>query len=91
MTATTSGTTTFYVGNYYEKTGSTVRKYYYHAGRRVAMRENGVLSWLLTDQLGGTAMTLTASAGITGELRYKAYGETRYTYGTTSTKYRFTG
>ncbi len=91
VTATTSGTTTFYVGNYYEKTGSTVRKYYYHGGRRVAMRENGVLSWLLTDQLGSTAMTLTASAGITGELRYKAYGETRYTYGTTSTKYRFTG
>ncbi len=91
VTATTSGTTTFYVGNYYEKTGSTVRKYYYHGGRRVAMRENGVLSWLLTDQLGSTAMTLTASAGITGELRYKAYGETRYTYGSPSTKYRFTG
>ncbi len=102
VTATTSGTTTFYVGNYYEKTGSTVRKYYYHAGRRVAMRENGVLSWLLTDQLGSRAMTLTASAGITGELRYreaspkrseggKAYGETRYTYGVPSTKYRFTG
>ncbi len=91
VTATTSGTTTFYVGNYYEKTGSTVRKYYYHGGRRVAMRENGVLSWLLTDQLGSTVMTLTASAGITGELRYKTYGETRYTYGTTSTKYRFTG
>ncbi len=91
MTATTSGTTTFYVGNYYEKTGTTVRKYYYHGGRRVAMRENGVLSWLLTDQLGSTVMTLTASAGITGELKYKAYGETRYTYGSPSTKYRFTG
>ncbi len=91
VTATTSGTTTFYVGNYYEKTGTTVRKYYYHGGRRVAMRENGVLSWLLTDQLGSTAMTLTASAAITGELRYKAYGETRYTYGAPSTKYRFTG
>ena len=100
VTATTSGTTTFYVGNYYEKTGSTVRKYYHHAGRPVAMRENGVLSWprlaialarLLTDQLGSTAMTLTASAAITGELRYEAYGETRYAYGTTSTKYRYTG
>ncbi len=55
------------------------------------MRENGVLSWLLTDQLGSTAMTLTASAAITGELRYRAYGETRYTYGVPSTKYRFTG
>ena len=45
VTATVNATTTLYVGNYYEKTGSTVRKYYYHAGRRVAMRENGVLSW----------------------------------------------
>ena len=43
---TANATTTLYVGNYYEKTSSTVRKYYYHAGRRVAMRENGVLSWL---------------------------------------------
>jgi RHS repeat-associated protein len=25
------------------------------------------------------------------ELRYKAWGETRYTYGTTPTTYRFTG
>ncbi|MBC7260588.1 MAG: RHS repeat protein, partial [Chloroflexi bacterium] len=91
VTATIGTTTTFYVGNYLERTGAITRTYYYHAGKRVAMRENSTLYWLLTDHLGGTAMAVNASGVLSGELRYKAWGETRYTWGTTPTKYRFTG
>jgi RHS repeat-associated protein len=85
---TAGGVTTAYVGGYYEKSGSTIRKYYTLGGQRVAMRENGVVSWLLTDALGSTANTTGSKAG---ELRYKAYGATRYTWGTTPTTYRYTG
>ena len=38
---TVGSTTTYYVGNYYELSGSTVRKYYYAGSQRVAMTENG--------------------------------------------------
>jgi RHS repeat-associated protein len=55
------------------------------------MRKGGTLYWLLTDHLGSTALTATSSGGKSAELRYKAWGETRYTYGTTPTTYRFTG
>jgi RHS repeat-associated protein len=84
-------TTTIYIGNYYEKTGSTIRKYYYFAGQRVAMRDGSTVYYLVTDHVGSTSKTLTSSGGVIGELRYKAYGEIRYTSGTTPTNYRFTG
>jgi len=89
--ATVNGVTTVCIGNYYEQTGSTIRKYYYHAGKRVAMRDGSTLYWLLTDHLGSTAIAATSTGVLSGELRYKAWGETRYTTGTVASKYRFTG
>lgn len=83
--ATINGVTTVYIGDYYEQAGSTIRKYYYADGQRVAIRENSTLYYLLTDHLGSTAVTANASGGKYGELRYKAWGETRYTWGTTPT------
>jgi RHS repeat-associated protein len=101
--ATFGSTTIVYVGDYpglpragYEQEGSTVRKYYaipaggYADGRRVAMREGSTLYFLLTDHLGSTAKVANGATQV-GELRYKAWGETRYTYGTTPTAYKFTG
>jgi RHS repeat-associated protein len=89
--ATVNGVTTVYVGDYYEQTGSTGRKYYYANGQRIAMRVGGTLYWLLTDHLGSTAITANSSGSRVAELRYRAWGETRYTDGTTPTTYRFTG
>jgi YD repeat-containing protein len=71
-------TTTIYVGNYYEKTGSVIRKYYYFAGQRVAMRDGSTVYYLVTDHpsaslrtvLGSTSKTLTSSGGVFAELRY---------------------
>jgi hypothetical protein len=63
-------TTTIYVGNYHEKTGSAIRKYYYFAGQRVAMRDGSTVSYLVTDHLGSTSKTLTSSGGVFAELRY---------------------
>jgi len=89
---TVGGVTTVYVGDHYEVQGSTVRKYYYAGAQRVAMRQNTTLYWLLADHLGSTAITANGTTGAkVAEVRYKAWGENRYTSGTTPTTYRFTG
>jgi len=101
------GVTTTYIGNYFEwspsgKTTlrvqagstSTMKKYYYAGGTRVAERV-GTLStsyyFLLTDHLGSTSITATRTGGFSSELRYKAWGETRYSSGSTPTTFRYTG
>jgi RHS repeat-associated protein len=67
-------------------------KYIYADGQRVALRKDDtVVSYLLTDHLGSTAITANTAGVETGELRYKAWGEQRYTSGTTPTTFRFTG
>gem|GEM_PF-6638408 len=87
------GQTTIYIGAHYEKNVTTgvATGYYYAGGRRVAMRQGGVVYYLLTDHLGSTALTVNSSGSKVAELRYKAWGETRYTWGTTPTTYRYTG
>ncbi len=55
------------------------------------MRENGTLYYLLGDHLGSTSITANADGGKQAELRYKAYGESRYAWGDTPTSFRFTG
>jgi YD repeat-containing protein len=57
-----STTTTIYVGAIYERdNGSTVRKYYYAGGVRIAMRTGGQTYYLLSDHLGGTNVTANSS------------------------------
>jgi len=71
----------------------TVRKYYYFNGLRIAMRLNGVLYYLVGDHLGSTQTTANDSGVKVSEMRYKAYGETRYSGPPAGapTNYRFTG
>jgi RHS repeat-associated protein len=88
---TINNVTTYFVGNYYEVTGSTVTKYYYAGTQRVAMRKGSTLSYLLGDHLGSTSLTLDASGNMVSELRYKAWGEVRYAGGITPTDYTYTG
>ncbi len=59
--------------------------------QRVALRQGGTLYYLLTDHLGSTAVTVNSSGSKTAELRYKPYGQTRYSSGATPTSRRFTG
>jgi RHS repeat-associated protein len=87
-------TTTAYVGNFLEWTGSTatMKRYYYSGGQRVAMRQgSSTLYYLLTDHLGSTSITATSAGGFYTELRYYPWGGTRYASGTTPTSYRYTG
>ena len=89
--STMDGATTLFVGAHYEKVGSTVTKYYMAGATRVAMRKDGTLSYMLGDHLGSTSLVTDINGVRTSELRYKAWGETRYSFGTLPTKYTFTG
>ncbi|HOT93492.1 MAG TPA: RHS repeat-associated core domain-containing protein, partial [Anaerolineae bacterium] len=85
---------TYNIGNHFEWTGSTstMVKYYYAGGQRVAMRQgSSTLYYLLGDHLGSTSVTANSSGGKVAELRYHPWGGTRYTYGSTPTSYQFTG
>ena len=97
---TSGGTTTVYVGAYFEWTGSTatMKSYYYAGGTRVAMRTGtasaGTINYLLGDHLGSTSLTLDSAGNrlnTNTELRYYPYGVPRYTAGTTPTTFNFTG
>jgi RHS repeat-associated protein len=88
---TVGGVTTTYIGNYYEWSGSTATSYYYAGSVRVAMRQGSTLSYLFADQLGSTSVVANSSGSKTAEVRYKAWGEDRYTSGTVPSGYRYTG
>ncbi len=94
---TAGGVTRVFIGAYFEWTGSTttMKRYYYAGGTRVAMRTgSSTLNYLLSDHLGSQALTLTnagARFNPNTELRYMPYGVARYTAGATPTTFNFTG
>jgi hypothetical protein len=75
--------------------GQVYRSYYFFGSVRVAMREfsgtTSVLTYLVTDHLGSTSLTLDASGVEVARMGYKPWGETRYASGSSSTDYKFTG
>jgi RHS repeat-associated protein len=89
--AVVGSTTTYYIGSHYQIDNGVVTKYYLAGAQRVAMRKNGALYYLLSDHLGSTSITTDTNGNKLSELRYKAWGETRYSSGTTPTSYRYTG
>ena len=90
---TIGGTTTTYIGNYFEWTGSTgtMKRYYYAGSTRVAMRKGSTLYYLLGDHLGSLAITATSTGTKSAETRYYPWGTERYNYGTNQTSFHFTG
>jgi RHS repeat-associated protein len=87
VSATINGVTTKFVGDSYEITGTTVTKYYGGS----AMRVDGTLYYLLSDHLGSNSLILDTAGNVVGETRYTAWGEERYSSGTVSTDYTYTG
>jgi RHS repeat-associated protein len=86
-------------GKHYDEevTGNvtTVKKYYSLNGQTVAVRtvqgETDTLNWILTDHLGSTTVTAAEDGSKLAELRYSAFGEVRFSSGTTPTEYQYTG
>ncbi|MEK6754348.1 MAG: RHS repeat-associated core domain-containing protein, partial [Chloroflexota bacterium] len=85
------GVTTTFVGVHYQIINGNVTKYYFAGVSRIAMRAGSTLTYLLGDHLGSTSLTTDSSGNLVSELRYKPWGETRYSSGTTTTSYRYTG
>ena len=50
-----------------------------------------MVRWLATDHLGSTSVTADETGVRIAELRYKPWGESRYSFGATPTPRRFTG
>jgi RHS repeat-associated protein len=93
---TSGGVTTRYIGSYYEWTSAGSTSYYYAGSTRVAQRRvnygsNNGLFWLTGDHLGSTSVTANSSGTKTAEVRYKPWGEDRYTSGSTLTTFKYTG
>jgi RHS repeat-associated protein len=94
-----SSGTTYYVGGLYEKMAAggvvTTTSYYYAAGQRVAMRTTVGVSTTVTylhgDHLSSTSLTTDAAGALVARVLYYPYGETRYTEGTLTTDYGYTG
>jgi RHS repeat-associated protein len=83
--------TTLFVGRHYEVINGSVTKYYFAGDQRIALRKNGTLYYLLSDHLGSTTITTDANGNKLSELKYRAWGEVRYSSGVTPTKYTYTG
>jgi RHS repeat-associated protein len=88
---TVNGVTTYYVGNHYEVKNDVVTKYYFAGATRLALRTGDTLSFLLGDHIGSSSVRTNANGGLDASALYKAFGETRYTYGSLGTDYHFTG
>ena len=91
--------TTYYASSSYvvEVDGetTTVKKTYMAGSISIAVRtivgESNTLNWVLGDHLGSSSVTTTDDGTWYSELRYSAFGETRYSSGITPTDYRYTG
>jgi RHS repeat-associated protein len=90
-----AGVVTYYPNQYYEKrvNGETesILKYYYAAGKRIAMRQDGAVTFLLADHLGSTSVTTDSTGVLVSSMLYTAFGETRSSYGSPASDYRYTG
>ena len=82
-----------YVGNHYEwnVAAATFRRYYYAGGQRGATRNLSMQNFMLSDHLGSNAVVADTNGVEASEVRYKPWGEDRYTSGTTPTTFKFTG
>jgi hypothetical protein len=86
-----SGTITVYIGNYYEWTSNSAKKYYYTGSSRLALRDGETLYYLFGDHLSSTSKIYRVDNSAVTTLLYKAWGETRYSNGDIPTTYHFTG
>ena len=65
--------------------------YYYADGQRIAMKDDGVVSYLYGDQLGSVSAVADGTGALVSKTLYHPWGTTRYTLGTTPTDYAYTG
>ncbi|MEZ4623182.1 MAG: RHS repeat-associated core domain-containing protein, partial [Caldilineaceae bacterium] len=87
---TAGSTSTYYVNQFYEKSGTTVTQYYYFNGQRIAMKQGSTIYYLHSDHLGGVAMSTAGGTTPGSTSAYNAYGSYRFG-GAIPTDHKFTG
>lgn len=80
VSAAVNGVVTRMLDGRFEYDG-TLTIYYNAGGQRIALRKAGVLRYLFNDHLGSTAVTSDAAGNSVAELRYRAFGQTRFALG----------
>jgi RHS repeat-associated protein len=94
------GKTTYYIGNYYEKivegNNTTIKKYYYSGGVRVAMSEKineGMdnIRYFVTDHLGSTTKLINTDDSEYSEMDYLAWGSDKLTPPDIGASFKYTG
>jgi RHS repeat-associated protein len=85
------GNTSAWVESQPSTVQTTVTKYYYLAGQRVAMRQGSALTYLYGDHLGSTSLIANAAGAVMAETRYQPYGQVYWQWGATQTDFTFTG
>jgi RHS repeat-associated protein len=89
------GKTTYYIGNYYEKIvgeTTTIKKYYYSGGVRVAMSENENLPlYFVTDHLGSTTKLINIDGTEYSNMEYLSWGSDKVTPPDIGTSFKYTG
>jgi RHS repeat-associated protein len=68
-----------------------VTKYFYHGGKRVAMRSGGQVYYLHGDHLGSASLTTNESGEVVSRQLYHPFGTVRYSEGTLPTDFTYTG
>jgi hypothetical protein len=68
-------------------TTSVAQKTYAFGSITIAVRTDGVLKWVLADHLGSNSITANEDGSFNSEIRYSAFGEVRYSSGTTPSDY----
>ena|GEM_PF-3132555 len=88
-----NGTTTHYIGDWYESNPNTsvATVYYPFNGQAVAMKTGSTLSYLHRDQVGSVVAISDASGNEVGSARYWPFGGARLTTGSLPTDRLFTG
>ncbi len=81
--------TILFVGGHYEianpGSGQTITKYYFAGASRIVIRKYAIpqsmsVEYLLGDHLGSTSITTDANGTKVSEMRYKPWGEVRYSW-----------
>jgi RHS repeat-associated protein len=96
-----AGKTTYYIRNYYEKivegTNTTIKKYYYAGGVRVAMDDNGQVRYFITDHLGSTTKMINTDGSEYSdseeyfEIKYLSWGSDQPNTPDLGTSFKYTG
>jgi RHS repeat-associated protein len=94
-TDSSKNTSTVYAGGMEQTfSGSTLTgttKYYAFEGQTVAMRKDGVVSYLLRDHLGSASIVVNQSGAVVATTKYWPFGLTREQTGVMPTDKLFTG